>query len=83
MIVLLILAISRMMTQNFEQLFLMQNILVMDVAEILETYTYKMGLQKARFSYSTAVGLFQSLVAFVLLFSANRFSRWYTGESVF
>ncbi len=82
-IVLLILAISRMMTQNFEQLFLMQNILVMDVAEILETYTYKMGLQKARFSYSTAVGLFQSLVAFVLLFSANRFSRWYTGESVF
>lgn len=82
-IVLLILAISRMMTQNFEQLFLMQNILVLDVAEILETYTYKMGLQKARFSYSTAVGLFQSLVAFVLLFSANRFSRWYTGESVF
>ena len=82
-IVLLILAISRMMMQNFEQLFLMQNILVLDVAEILETYTYKMGLQKARFSYSTAVGLFQSLVAFVLLFSANRFSRWYTGESIF
>ena len=82
-IILLILAISRMMTQNFEQLFLMQNILVLDVAEILETYTYKMGLQKARFSYSTAVGLFQSLVAFILLFSANRFSRWYTGESIF
>ena len=81
--VLLILAISRMMTQNFEQLFLMQNILVLDVAEILETYTYKMGLQKARFSYSTAVGLFQSLVAFILLFLANRFSRWYTGESIF
>ena len=82
-IILLILSISRMMTQNFEQLFLMQNILVLDVAEILETYTYKMGLQKARFSYSTAVGLFQSLVAFILLFSANRFSRWYTGESIF
>lgn len=82
-IILLILAISRMMTQNFEQLFLMQNTLVLDVAEILETYTYKMGLQKARFSYSTAVGIFQSLVAFVLLFSANSFSRWYTGESIF
>ena len=82
-IILLILAISRMMTQNFEQLFLMQNILVLDVAEILETYTYKMGLQKARFSYSTAVGLFQSVVAFILLFGANRFSRWYTGESIF
>ena len=82
-IILLILAISRMMTQNFEQLFLMQNILVLDVAEILETYTYKMGLQKARFSYSTAVGLFQSLVAFILLVAANRFSRWYTGESIF
>jgi len=82
-IVLLILAISRMMTQNFEQLFLMQNSLVLGVAEILETYTYKMGLQKARFSYSTAIGLFQSLVAFVLLYSANRFSRWYTNESIF
>lgn len=82
-IILLILAISRMMTQNFEQLFLMQNILVLDVAEILETYTYKMGLQKARFSYSTAVGLFQSVVAFILLFAANRFARWYTGESIF
>ena len=82
-IVLLILAISRMLTQNFEQLFLMQNSLVLDVAEILETYTYKMGLQKARFSYSTAVGLFQSLVAFILLFSANSFSKWYTNESIF
>ena len=83
LIVLLILAISRMMTQNFEQLFLMQNSLVLDVAEILETYTYKIGMQKARFSYSTAVGLFQSLVAFILLFSANGFSRWYTNESIF
>lgn len=82
-IVLLILAISRMLTQNFEQLFLMQNNLVLDVAEILETYTYKMGLQKARFSYSTAVGLFQSLVAFILLFSANKLSKWLTNESIF
>ncbi|MCD4679750.1 MAG: ABC transporter permease subunit [Bacteroidales bacterium] len=82
-IVLMILAISRMMTQNFEQLFLMQNTLVMEIAEILETYTYKMGLVKGRFSYSTAVGLFQSLVAFILLYSANSFSRWYAKESIF
>jgi putative aldouronate transport system permease protein len=74
-VVMLILRTGSLLSNGFEQIFLMQNALNLDVAEVFETYTYKVGLREGRFSFSTAVGLFQSLVGFVLIFTTNRAAK--------
>ncbi len=81
--ILLIMSISGLMGSNFEQMYLMKNSLVNDVAEVLSTYTYTMGMIKGRFSYSTAADLFQSLVSVTLLLIANFTSKKLTDESFF
>ena len=81
--ILLIMSISGLMGSNFEQMYLMKNSLVNDVAEVLSTYTYTMGMIKGRFSYSTAADLFQSFVSVTLLLIANFTSKKLTDESFF
>ncbi|MBB6732827.1 ABC transporter permease [Cohnella zeiphila] len=82
-IILLILSIGGLVSANFDQLFLMQNSMTQDAANVLAVYSYKMGLVSGRFSYGTAVGLFQSLVAFILMYVANYTSRKISKESLF
>ncbi|GMK43608.1 ABC transporter permease [Paenibacillus glycanilyticus] len=82
-IILLILSIGGLVNSNFDQMFLMQNSMTQDAANVLAVYSYKMGLVSGRFSYGTAIGLFQSLVAFVLMYAANYSSRKLTKESLF
>ena len=82
-VILLILTISSMMQTNFEQFFLLQNNFVINVARVIDVYTYSLGFEKARLSYATAVGLFKSVVSLVLLVSANGVSRRLTGESIY
>lgn len=82
-IILLILSIGGLVNSNFDQMYLMQNSMTQDAANVLSVYSYKMGLVSGRFSYGTAVGLFQSLVAFVLMYLANYTSRKITKESLF
>jgi putative aldouronate transport system permease protein len=52
------------------------------VADIIQTYVYRIGLGKLDFSLSTALGLFESAVAFILIFSSNWASRRYLGRSI-
>lgn len=82
-VILLILAISRLANGNFEQMYLLINDLVRDRAEIIDTYTYDIGIRASRFSYSTAVGMFTSVISFILLFTANGISRRLTESSLF
>ncbi|WP_219835616.1 sugar ABC transporter permease [Paenibacillus sp. R14(2021)] len=82
-IILLILSIGGLVNSNFDQMYLMQNSMTQDAANVLAVYSYKMGLVSGRFSYGTAVGLFQSIVAFVLMYAANYSSRKLTKESLF
>lgn len=82
-VILLILSISGIINANFEQFYLLQNQLVMDWGRVLNVYTYEVGLQKGRFSYGTAVGLFTSLSSLLLLVIANAASRKATGESIY
>ncbi|MFC4810968.1 ABC transporter permease [Paenibacillus sp. GCM10023250] len=82
-IILLILSIGGLVNSNFDQMFLMQNSMTQDAANVLAVYSYKTGLVSGRFSYGTAIGLFQSLVAFVLMYIANYSSRKLTKESLF
>lgn len=70
-IILLILEMSNILSIGFEKIFLMQNPLNLPVSEVISTYVYKVGLLRADFSFGTAVGLFNSLVNFVLLISVN------------
>ncbi|WP_233532187.1 ABC transporter permease [Paenibacillus alkalitolerans] len=70
--ILLILQMGRMMDVGFEQIFTLQNAAVTSVAEVISTYVYKRGIVNLQYSYTTALGLFQSIVALILIVSVNR-----------
>jgi putative aldouronate transport system permease protein len=74
-VILLILEMSSILGIGFEKIYLMQNGLNLPVSEVISTYVYKMGLLRADFSFGTAVGLFNSVVNFILLISANWIAR--------
>lgn len=74
-VVLLVLNCGSIMNVGFEKVFLMQNSLNISSSETLSTYTYKMGLQDGQYSFSTAVGLFNSIVNFILLIIVNTVSK--------
>lgn len=71
----LIMAVGGIMGVGFEKVFLMQNSLNLPVSEIISTYVYKRGLHDMQYSFAAAVGLFNSVVNFILLFLANKFSQ--------
>jgi len=54
---------------------LMQTDLNLPTSEVIQTYVYKVGLQQAQFSYSAAIGLFNSLINLVLLLTFNQVAR--------
>jgi putative aldouronate transport system permease protein len=81
--ILFILAVSGILNTNFEQMLVLQNPLNLEASEVIDTFVYKMGLQSLRFSYATAVGLFKSVIAFILLVSANYTSKKINGKALF
>ncbi|WP_282559203.1 ABC transporter permease [Paenibacillus sedimenti] len=74
-LILLILRLGHIMDVGFEQVFLMSNGAVARVADVFETYVYRNGIQQGQFSYSTAVGLFKSVVGLILVVLANRLAK--------
>jgi putative aldouronate transport system permease protein len=85
-VIMLIFSIGGLISANFgmfEQLYLLSNSIIQDATEIVDTYTYKMGIIQSRYSYATAVGLFRSVVAVILLTGANFTSKKLTGESLY
>ncbi|MDQ1914915.1 ABC transporter permease subunit [Paenibacillus sp. GD4] len=81
-IILLILKIGTMLDYGFEQIYVMYNPSVYDVGDVLSTYIYRVGLQDARFSLTTAIGLFQSVIGFILIWSANKAARRFSDNSL-
>lgn len=73
--ILLIFNLSGILSAGFDQIYLMQTPSTMSVSEILDTYVLKLGLLDGQFSYSTAVGLFRSLVSMVLIVTVNTISK--------
>lgn len=67
MMVNLILAVGGIMGVGYEKAYLMQTSLNLPASEIIATYVYKIGLQQGNYSYSTAVGLFNSVINLILL----------------
>ena len=74
-VLMLILKVGHILDTGFEQVLIFYNPAVYDVGDVIQTYVYRLGLGKMDFSQATALGLFNSVVAFVLIVGANTLSH--------
>lgn len=74
-IILFILNIGSIMGIGFEKVLLMQNTLNLETSDIISTYVYRSGIQDAEYSFSAAIGLFNSIINFILLVTVNQISK--------
>jgi putative aldouronate transport system permease protein len=74
-ILMLIMKVGYILDTGFEQILVMYNPTVYEVGDVIQTYVYRIGLGQMNFSLSTALGLFNSVVAFILIVCANAASR--------
>lgn len=81
-LVVLILSIGSLITIGFEKQFLLGNPTVVNYSEVLDLYALNYGINLGRFSYGTAIGIFNSVVAIILLFIANGIFKRYSNQSV-
>ncbi len=82
-IVMFILATGNMLSVGYEKVYLMQSSLNLSVSEVVSTYVYRVGIQSAQFSFATAVGLFNSVANFLIIFVTNAISRRISDISLF
>ncbi|SDD65507.1 putative aldouronate transport system permease protein [Paenibacillus sp. UNCCL117] len=81
--ILLLLKIGHILDLGFEQIYLFLNPLVLSTGDVLDTYAYRVGILGGKYSLTTAIGLFKSVVGFALLMIANRASKATTGEGLY
>lgn len=78
-IILLILRLGSVLELGVQQVFMLYNPLVYDVGDIIDTYVYRVGLTEQKYSFATAVGLFQSVVGLILIYISNGLSKRFGG----
>ena len=74
-VILLILRIGNIMNIGFEKIILLYNPAIYETSDVIATFVYRKGLMEFDYSYTAAIGLFNSGINFVLLIGANRISR--------
>ncbi len=79
-IIMLIMQVGSILSTGFDQIYLMTNQLNRSVADVFDTYVYMMGITNGAYSFSTAVGLFKSVVGIILVLSTNKLAKVF-GES--
>lgn len=82
-IILFILRVGYVMNTGFEHILLMQNPLNLNVADVFDTYVYREGILQGQFSFTTAVGLFKSVIGLVLIVLTNRVAKKMGEEGVY
>lgn len=82
-VILLILRLGSVMDSNFQQVFLMWNNFNETAASVFDLYVYKVGLQRFEYSYSIAIGLFNSVVGLILMLAANFAARLFQEDGIF
>ncbi len=82
-VILFLLNIGHFLDFGFERVWVFLNSLNNTNGEILDTYIYRLGIQSQQYSYTTAIGLFKSVVGLLLLLIGNVLSKKATGESLF
>lgn len=81
-VILLILRIGNLMSLGWDRIYLLYNDMVMETADVISTYVYRTGMLQVQYSYATAVGLMNSIVNIILLFTANFISRKVSDSSL-
>ncbi|WP_438351748.1 ABC transporter permease [Paenibacillus sp. FA6] len=81
-LIMFILKTGSMMRIGYEKVLLLYNSMTYDVADVFSTFVYRKGLLESNFSYGAAVGLFEALVAMVMLLSANQISKKLGGKGL-
>src|SRR5690606_30933927 len=74
-VLMFILSLENVMDVGFDKIYVLRNSSVMDIAEVISTWTYTVGLGRAQFSLATALGFFQSMVGLVLVLTTNAVAR--------
>ncbi|WP_159881518.1 ABC transporter permease [Paenibacillus puerhi] len=82
-LIMFILATGNLMNIGFEKAFLMQTDMNIDSSEIIPTYVYKIGIQRAQYSFSAAIGLFNAVINLILLVTVNQTMKRITGRGLF
>lgn len=82
-VIMFILRLGSFIDVGFEHIFLLQNPLNLQVSDVFETFVYRIGLVQGDFSYSTAVGLFKSVVGLVMIVTANKIAKRFGEEGVY
>lgn len=81
-ILMFILRLGSLLEAGTEQILVMYNPVVYEVADVIGTYVYRVGLGTSDYSFSTAVGLFNSVVSFVLILTGNKLAKKLFGSSI-
>lgn len=74
-VTLFILRVGSILGSNFEQIYVLISPSVYSVGDVISTYVYREGIGKGNFSYTSAVGLFQSVIGFILVITTNKISK--------
>jgi putative aldouronate transport system permease protein len=80
-VLLLILRLGHLLDAGFEQIYIMYNIQVLEVADILDTWVFRTGLEQLNFSLASAVGLFKSVIGLILVLGSNHLAKKW-GEGI-
>ena len=81
-VVMLLLDIGRIMNVGFDQIYVLANSAVYSTGDVISTYVYRLGIGNGRFSLTTAIGLFQSVIGFVMIVSCNALSRRFADKGL-
>ena len=82
MTILLLLQLGNILEQGFDQIFNLYNDVVMSVSDVFETLVFRSGIEGAKYSYATALNLFQNAIGFIILLVANQFVRRHNEYSI-
>jgi len=81
--IMLILQISTLLNSNFDQILILKNQVNISRSQVVDTYVYQVGMQMGKYSYATAVNLFKSVIALMLLLIANTSSKKLLGRKLY
>ena len=76
-----ILGMGNILGGGFDQIFNLYSPATYESGDIIGTYVYRVGIEKMQYSYSTAVGLFQNVVGFIMVVITNKFASWIDKDS--
>jgi len=81
-VIVLMLSLGNLLGNSFEQILVMYNSIVYDTADVIGTYTYRIGIGQMQYSYSSAIGMFNSVVGFSLVMITNALCRKFLDRSI-